>query len=192
MTVIGRLAFLGITTGLILSAVPATFAANEQQAVLVTGASSGIGRKITEVLASKGYFVYAGARKEQDLAELNAIENVQSIRLDVTVQEDIDNAVDTVTQAGRGLHGLVNNAGVGVVGSATQMTEADLHFTMDVNVFGPYRITRAFAPLIIESKGRITTIGSISGILSSRRLAAYSMSKPVSYTHLTLPTIYSV
>ena len=53
-----------------------------QKAVLVTGASSGIGRKITEHLAAGGYFVYAGARSADDLRELNAIENVQSIRLE--------------------------------------------------------------------------------------------------------------
>jgi NAD(P)-dependent dehydrogenase (short-subunit alcohol dehydrogenase family) len=164
-------------TGLIFYTIPETFAAGEEKAVLVTGASSGIGRKITEHLAGRGYFVYAGARKAKDLDELNKIENVQSIRLDVTIQEDIDSAVNTVAEAGRGLYGLVNNAGVAVVGDATKMTVEDLIFTMDVNVYGPYRITTAFAPLIIESKGRITTIGSISGILSSRRLASYSMSK---------------
>ena len=61
-----------------------------QRAILVTGASSGIGRKTTELLASKGFFVYAGARKEKDLKELEAIENVQSIRLDVTIPAEIE------------------------------------------------------------------------------------------------------
>ena len=79
-----------------------------QKAVLVTGASSGIGRTITELLASRGYFVYAGARKEEDLRDLNEIENVQSVRLDVTKQDEIDAAVNEVVQAGRGLYGLVN------------------------------------------------------------------------------------
>jgi short chain dehydrogenase len=64
-----------------------------QKAVLVTGASSGIGRKITERLAADGYFVYAGARKEEDLKALGAIKNVQAIRLDVTSTQDIDNVV---------------------------------------------------------------------------------------------------
>ena len=58
-------------------------------AVLVTGASTGIGRKITERLAREGYFVYAGARKEQDLKDLDAIPNVHSLRLDVTSAGDI-------------------------------------------------------------------------------------------------------
>jgi len=148
-----------------------------QKAVLVTGASSGIGRKITEHLAARGYFVYAGARSAEDLRELNAMENVQSVRLDVTIQEEIDAAVETVREAGRGLYGLVNNAGVAVVGPLIEVEEEDLHFQLNVNVYGPYRITKAFSALIIEEKGRIVTIGSISGILSGRFSGPYSMSK---------------
>jgi len=148
-----------------------------QRAVLVTGASSGIGLKITEHLAAKGYFVYAGARSARDLRRLDAMENVQSIRLDVTIQEEIDAAVETVTKAGRGLYGLVNNAGVAVVGPLIEIEEDDLRFQLDVNVYGPYRITKAFSPLIIREKGRITTIGSISGILAGAFSGPYSMSK---------------
>ena len=148
-----------------------------QKAVLVTGASSGIGRKITEHLAALGYFVYAGARSAEDLRELNAIENVQSIRLDVTIQDEIDAAVETVRQAGRGLYGLVNNAGVAVVGPLIEVEEEDLHFQMNVNVYGPYRITKAFSGLVIENNGRIVNIGSISGILSGRFSGPYTMSK---------------
>jgi NAD(P)-dependent dehydrogenase (short-subunit alcohol dehydrogenase family) len=152
-------------------------APNAQKAVLVTGASTGIGRKITERLAREGYFVYAGARKEQDLKDLDAIPNVHSLRLDVTSAGDIATAVDTVTRAGRGLYALVNNAGVGLGGPLTETKEEDFHFLMNVNLYGPYRVTKAFSPLILASKGRITTIGSISGILTVPHSGAYSMSK---------------
>ena len=148
-----------------------------QKAVLVTGASTGIGRKITERLAADGHFVYAGARKEKDLAELDAIENVQAIRLDVTKPEEIAAAVETITKAGRGLYGVVNNAGVAVTGPFMDTKEEDFDFVMDVNTYGPFRVTKAFAPLIIASKGRITTISSISGILSGANAGVYSMSK---------------
>jgi NAD(P)-dependent dehydrogenase (short-subunit alcohol dehydrogenase family) len=148
-----------------------------QKTVLVTGASTGIGRKITEHLAAKGYFVYAGARKPADLDALGSIKNVQAIRLDVTRQDDIDAAVATITKAGRGLYGLVNNAGVASVGSATETSLEEFTLIMEVNLYGPWRVTRAFAPMIIASKGRITTIGSISGILAPRDLTAYAMSK---------------
>ena len=148
-----------------------------QQAVLVTGASSGIGRNIAETLASKGYYVYAGARKEADLKALSAINNIQGIKLDVTIQTEIDAAVDTIKKQGRGLYAVVNNAGVTVFAPLIEVSEKDMQFQMDVNLFGPYRINKAFAPLIIQSKGRISTIGSIAGINSGRLLGPYSMSK---------------
>ena len=171
--------FVGVSsTGTALSGAEARAEeSGKQKAILVTGASTGIGRNMTERLAAEGYFVYAGARKEKDLQQLNAIENVQSIRLDVTIQEEIDAAVETVTKAGRGLYGLVNNAGVAVIGPMIEVEEDDLDFQFDVNIYGPYRITKAFSPLIIAEQGRITTIGSISGILSSPFLGPYSMSK---------------
>jgi NAD(P)-dependent dehydrogenase (short-subunit alcohol dehydrogenase family) len=148
-----------------------------QPAVLVTGASSGIGRKITERLAADGYFVYAGARKKEDLQALGAIKNVQAVRLDVTDTQDINAAVEAVAKGGRGLYGLVNNAGVGVSGPLTDMKPEEFDLAMQVNVYGPYRVTKAFAPLIVAQKGRISTIGSIGGILASRNLGAYGMTK---------------
>lgn len=165
---------------LIVLLLPTTLNANpneKQKAVLVTGASSGIGLNLTKSLASKGYFVYAGARKASDLEMLTAMKNVQGVKLDVTIQSEIDDAVAFVKKQGRGLYGLVNNAGVGVFAPLIELTEEDLQFQMDVNVFGPYRITKAFAPMIIESKGRISTIGSIAGARSSGFFGAYSMSK---------------
>ena len=79
--------FFGVVLFLVLSGLAAERSDAEdgsQKAVLVTGASTGIGRKITEVFAAEGYFVYAGARKQQDIDALNAIENVQAVKLDVT------------------------------------------------------------------------------------------------------------
>lgn len=147
------------------------------KAVLVTGASSGIGRKITERLAANGFFVYAGARSQPDLDALNAIKNVQAVRLDVTVPADISAAVATVTKAGRGLWGVVNNAGVVVVAPLIEADEKELDFIFGVNLYGPYRITKAFAPLLLESKGRVVNISSLNGIVASPMIGAYSMSK---------------
>ena len=147
------------------------------KAVLVTGASTGIGRKIAERLASDGYFVYAGARKDSDLQALGAIKNVQPLRLDVTKPQDIESAVATIRKAGRGLYGLVNNAGVVTIGSVINTKMEEFELVMAVNVYGPWRVTRAFAPLIIASKGRIANIGSINGIFTPPQSSAYSMSK---------------
>ena len=148
-----------------------------QKAVLVTGASTGIGRNIAERLAFEGYFVYAGARNDQDIEALSAIENIQGVRLDVTIQADIDAAVDTISAGNRGLYGIVNNAEVVVTGLLAETEESELDFVFDVNIYGPYRITRAFAPMIIESKGRISNISSLAGISSPPAYGVYSMSK---------------
>jgi NAD(P)-dependent dehydrogenase (short-subunit alcohol dehydrogenase family) len=149
------------------------------KAVLVTGASSGIGRKITERLAADGYLVYATARKEEDLKALGAIKNVQPLRLDVTQPADIAAAVAAVTKAGRGLYGLVNNAGVATFGTLDKMRMEEFDLTMKVNVYGPVMMIKAFSPLIVAAKGRIVNIGSPSGITDGGGpdIAAYVMSK---------------
>jgi len=147
------------------------------KAVLVTGASTGIGHKITERLAADGYFVFATARKPEDLKRLGAMKNVQAVPLDVTHPEEIAAAFDTIRKAGHGLYALVNNAGIGTAGTIADMRLEEYDLVMNVNAAGPVRMIKAFEPLIIEQKGRIINIGSISGILASQNLAAYSMSK---------------
>jgi NAD(P)-dependent dehydrogenase (short-subunit alcohol dehydrogenase family) len=109
-----------------------------QKAVLISGASTGIGRLTAEHLAEAGYFVYAGARKQEDLDSLNAI-----------------------------------------VDPLIEFEDWTMDFVFDVNVFGVVRVTRAFAPLIIESRGRIVTTSSISGVLSGglTGYGFYAMSK---------------
>lgn len=147
------------------------------KAVLVTGASSGIGRKVIERLARDGYFVYATARKEADLTALGAISNVQPVRLDVTDPADIAVAVEVITKAGRGLYGLVNNAGIGTYGTIADMSPDEFDLCMKVNVYGPVMMIRAFEPMLLAQKGRIVNIGSLSGILASPNLPAYVASK---------------
>ena len=166
-----------ILIALFLGVLGQAIAAEPTKAVLVTGASTGIGRNVTEKLAAAGYFVYAGARKDADLAALNAIKNVQAIRLDVTKQEDIDAAVSTINKAGRGLYGLVNNAGVASPGLMADASMQEIDLQIQVNLYGPVRMVKAFLPLLLESKGRVTNIGSISGVLASKDLNTYAMTK---------------
>jgi len=148
-----------------------------QKAVLVTGASSGIGLKIAETLAANGFYVYAGARKDADLERLDAMEHVSAVRLDVTVQEDIDAAVKFVDAEGRGLWGIVNNAGVVRYAPLVDGPESDFRLTFEVNVFGPFRINQAFLPLVRESGGRTVIIGSINGFIPAGSAAGYAASK---------------
>lgn len=147
------------------------------KAVLVTGASSGIGRRIAETLADQGAFVYAGARKERDINELSKHKNMLGIRLDVTKPDEISAAVKFVEQQGRGLYGLVNNAGVFFHAPLIEVSQDDMDFMMNVNLFGPYRVTKAFAPLLIESQGRVSNISSVAGITAGPMFGPYAMSK---------------
>ena len=148
-----------------------------QKAILITGATTGLGRATAEHLAAAGYFVYAGARKDVDMEALNKIENIMAVRLDVTRQDQVDEAVKLIKDQGRGLWGLVNNAAVAVFAPLTMAKQSDLEFIFDVNVFGVFRVTKAFAPMIIESKGRIVNISSVSGVLSNATAGMYAASK---------------
>ena len=160
----------------LLAAVASPYAqAADSKAVLVTGATSGIGLKIAETLAANGFHVYAGARKDEDMKRLDAMDNVTAVRLDVTKQDQVDAAVEFVTRQGRGLWGVVNNAGVALYSPLANGPESELRLTFDVNVYGPFRVNQAFLPLLAESGGRTTTISSISAFMGSP--GSYSMSK---------------
>jgi NAD(P)-dependent dehydrogenase (short-subunit alcohol dehydrogenase family) len=151
--------------------------ASTTRAVLVTGASSGIGLRIAETLAKNGFYVYAGARKAADLERLDAMDNVSSVKLDVTVQQDIDAAVEFIRSEGRGLWGIVNNAGVVMLSPLAAGSEPAVRTTFDINVLGPVRINNAFLPFLLESGGRTTIIGSISGYIAEGEDGGYSASK---------------
>jgi NAD(P)-dependent dehydrogenase (short-subunit alcohol dehydrogenase family) len=109
--------------------------------VWITGATSGIERAATELLAAKGYLVYAGARKDAYMTELNKIKNVTAVRLDVTDQSQIDAAVKKIENQGHGLWGLVNNAGVNVVAPMVIADEAG------------WTISSAIAELLVYNVG---------------------------------------
>ena len=144
--------------------------------ILVTGASTGIGNHLVKYLAARGHLVYGTARKE-DLAELDKIENVVPILLDVRNAEQIREAVNFIADRGTGLYGLVNNAGLGELGILSTWTDEELFNIFDVNVFGPHRMTNAFLPLLLESKGRIVNIGSQGGVITYKYFGPYTMTK---------------
>lgn len=165
-------------TAMVLVSFPAAADNHAQKkSILITGASTGIGRNLAEALAVEGHRVYAGARKDADIEELDAIDNITAVRLDVTKQDQVDAVVALIREKGTGLWGLVNNAGVVGGGPVVDTPIEDQSFVYRVNVEGVYRTTRAFAPLIIESKGRIATTGSVAGTGSWAGGSAYSGSK---------------
>jgi len=148
-----------------------------QKAVLVTGASGKLGLAMTKHLSTEDYFVYAGARNDEDIALLNQMKNVRAVKLDVNRLEQITAAVQTVKEGGGGLYGLVNNAAILIPGLLTEISEDDFDAVMQANVYGPYRISKAFAPLLKEQKGRIVNISSTASVACFPGWGVYCMSK---------------
>ena len=145
--------------------------------VLVTGANTGIGRAITEMLAESGHLVYATARRKTALQELARIPNVTPMMLDVRRPSDVKRVAEAVKKKGAGLHGLVNNAGIGYDWPVVEETVDELYNVFDVNVFGAHRMIQALLPFLVKSAGRIVNVSSISGFGVSRYLGSYQMTK---------------
>jgi len=148
-----------------------------QRWVLVTGASTGIGRATTEFLAEHGFGVYAGARNKEDLAALGSVQQVVPVQLDVQRAADVQAAWDTITAAGTGLFGVVNNAGIARAGPLMDVPVEDMIEQFDVNLFGVHRVTRTFLPLVIASRGRVVMMSSDSGFFATPFFGPYCSSK---------------
>lgn len=136
-----------------------------QPHVLVTGASSGIGRATALRLAASGSHVYAGVRKPADgtaLAEAAAGE-LTPLLLDVTDTQQVTAAVKTIAGhvGDAGLAGLVNNAGIGVFGPLELIPIEQFRRQLEVNVTGQLAVTQAAIPLLRRARGRVVMIGSI-------------------------------
>jgi len=136
-------------------------------AVVVTGASSGMGRACALLLAQAGYHVFASVRKEQDALALKqqAPATLTPIFLEITDVDSVDDAAalvsETVGEAG--LAGLVNCAGIGVTAPMELLPIAELRRQLEINVVGQVAVTQAFLPLIRRAKGRIINVGSVGG-----------------------------
>lgn len=145
--------------------------------ILVTGASTGIGRAIAEHLSEKGFGVYAGARKQGDLDSLNAINHVKALKLDVTCGQEIDAALAMIREQDTGLYGIVNNAGIVKAGPLMDVTAEDMKEQFEANLFSIHSVTQAFFPLILEAEGRIVMMSSNSGFFAAPFMGPYNASK---------------
>ena len=151
-----------------------------QQAIVITGASTGIGKATALHLDQLGYRVFAGVRKEADGQALvdEAFGKLTPILLDVTDYDSIAAAVRTITDATSArLFGLVNNAGLSLNGPLELVPSPEIKKLMDVNVIGLLSATKAFLPLLRESQGRIVNISSGHGLLAIPDKSAYAASK---------------
>ncbi|MFT4034486.1 MAG: SDR family NAD(P)-dependent oxidoreductase [Patulibacter sp.] len=148
-------------------------------AVVVTGASSGIGEAIALHLAHEGYRVLAGVRNTDDFERLRkAAPRIEPVMLDVTDDTHVGSLIELIerTEPG-GLVGLVNNAGVGVLAPAEALTREHWQWVIGVNVIGMASLTTALLPSLLRGGGRIIGIGSGAGRIGFPLFAPYVTSK---------------
>lgn len=149
--------------------------------VVVTGASTGIGRTTALHLDSLGMTVHAGVRKRADADELATVgsERLRPLKIDVTEPDEIAAAAEQVraTCGSEGLRGLVNNAGVAVPGPIEFIPMADFRNQIEVNLIGQVAVTQAFMPLLRAGAGRVVNITSIGGRIAFPFMGAYHAAK---------------
>lgn len=148
---------------------------------LVTGASTGIGHACAAALAERGFHVFAGVRKEADAERIRGEGRgrIEPVLLDVTNPQQIAGVCAYVSGVvgDSGLRGLVNNAGIGVVGPLEFIPPEDFELQLNVNVKGLLAVTQAFLPLLRLAQGRLCFISSTNGFLSPPFTGPYAASK---------------
>lgn len=138
-----------------------------KKVVLVTGASSGIGKYTAMELHNKGYIVYGAARRTEKLNELE-VKGINTISLDVTIEESVVNCVNTILEKEGNIDILVNNAGYGSYGAIEDVPIEEARHQFEVNIFGLARLTQLVLPKMRENKyGKIVNISSIGGKIYS-------------------------
>jgi NAD(P)-dependent dehydrogenase (short-subunit alcohol dehydrogenase family) len=170
-----------------------------KKSILVTGASSGIGRAATALLASHGFEVFATYRSAEDGAALAGIPNVHPIRMDVTNADDVARAASEVGAwlGPDGLYAVLNNAGIAYAAPFEFADEERGREVMEVNVMGPFRVAQKFLPLLKrhnaqnEVKARIVNISSWAGALGQPFIPFYNASK-FAVTGLTESMFYDL
>lgn len=149
------------------------------RAVLVTGASRGIGHATSVRLANAGWRVFAGVRRREDGEALRERStSIEPVLLDITDGAQIAAVVERIGEAtGSALHGIVNNAGIAVAGPLEFLPLAELRRQLEVNVVGQMAVTQAMLPMLRAAQGRIVFIGSIAGLSAMPFTGPYSASK---------------
>jgi NADP-dependent 3-hydroxy acid dehydrogenase YdfG len=143
--------------------------------VLITGASSGMGKLTAEFLSKNGYIVYAGSREKDAVSES---QNLKKIYIDVTKTESINDAVAQIIENEGKIDVLVNNAGYGLLSSVEDGSDEEMFNQFDVNVFGLLKVTRAVLGHMREAKsGVIINISSFLGKMGLPLLTHYNASK---------------
>jgi NAD(P)-dependent dehydrogenase (short-subunit alcohol dehydrogenase family) len=145
--------------------------------VLVTGASSGIGRAAVLELLGAGHTVYGGARRAESLDAVRAAGG-HPLAMDVTKDADLERAVRTVLDQQGRIDALVNNAGFGLYGAAEDVPLPQARYQLEVNLFGPARLTQLVLPQLRRQRsGTIVNVSSMGGEITFPLGAWYHASK---------------
>lgn len=150
----------------------------EQQNILITGSSSGIGLKTAEGLRERGYRVFASARKDEDVKRLKAM-GFESLQLDLDDSNSIQTAVEKVLDACDGkLYGLFNNGAYGQPGAVEDLSRDVLRAQLETNLLGWHELTNLLIPVMRKQKqGRIIYNSSVLGFVAMPYRGAYNCSK---------------
>ncbi|RYU94274.1 oxidoreductase [Emticicia agri] len=145
--------------------------------VLVTGASSGIGKATAIYLAQNGYNVYGAARRVEKMQDLKTY-GIHPIALDVTKEESMVACVEQMLKEAGSIDILINNAGSGYYGALEDMPMADAKYQIEVNVFGVARLIQLVLPTMRKNNyGKIVNISSVGGKVTLPMGAWYHASK---------------
>lgn len=148
-----------------------------QKVVLITGASSGIGKETAKMLLGPGYAVFAAARHVEQMEDLERLGAIP-LGLDVTKEEDLISAVSRIEERCGGVDVLVNNAGHGCYGAVEDTALDDARNQFEVNLFGLARLTQLVLPRMRERRaGRIVNVSSMGGKIYAPLGAWYHATK---------------
>lgn len=147
--------------------------------VLITGASSGIGRAGAEHLARQGYRVFGTSRRESSPPEKEAeADTPEMIRMDVTDEESVNQGVALVLKRAGRIDAVVNNAGIGYAGAVEDTSIEEARAQFETNFFGVLRVCRAVLPTMrLQQSGHLITISSIGGRIGLPFQGLYSATK---------------
>ena len=146
--------------------------------VLITGASSGIGKSIAGYFHTKGWNVAATMRRPENEKDLVSLERVKLFRLDVLEENTIHSAIKEAKEQFGGIDVMINNAGYGLVGAFEASTQEQVKRQFDTNVFGLMNVTRAILPYFREKKsGTIINIASVGGRITFPLYSLYHGTK---------------
>ena len=155
------------------------------RAALVTGGSSGIGLAIARALRDEGFELTLASRTAEKVEGAARELGAHAVAADVAKEEDCERLVREHAERHGRLDVLVNSAGIGIGGSAEQLTAKRWDLQLDVNLRGAFLVTRAALPHLRESQGLVVNLASIAGTIPTPGLAAYGASKAglISLTH---------